>query len=173
MIELKRITIEGVPAALEKALRYRLLNEPLEAESICRDILELEPENKQAVVTLLLSLTDQFDKDFAHARDRAREALQQLTDPYQQAYYEGILHERWAKAEIARGLPRNFAVGWFREAMRCYEKAEQLSTTKDPDPILRWNTCARFLAREGEIDTQAESLTHDAHEGFPDDVPPR
>ena len=40
MFELERISIDAVPAALEKAERYRLLNEPLMAESICLDVLE-------------------------------------------------------------------------------------------------------------------------------------
>jgi len=42
MYELKRLTKEAVPRALEKAERYRLLNEPTEAESICQDILRVE-----------------------------------------------------------------------------------------------------------------------------------
>ena len=31
--------------AVAKAKQYRVLNQPAEAESICRDILEVEPEN--------------------------------------------------------------------------------------------------------------------------------
>jgi hypothetical protein len=50
MYELKPLSREAIPAALEKAYRYRLLNEPLEAESICRDILEADPENQEATV---------------------------------------------------------------------------------------------------------------------------
>ena len=46
MFEFKRITPEAVPAALSKAERYRLLNEPREAESICRDVLLVDPENQ-------------------------------------------------------------------------------------------------------------------------------
>ena len=65
MVEPKLISKAGVPAALEKATRYRLLNEPLQAESICRDILTVEPENQQALITLLLAVTDQFDKELA------------------------------------------------------------------------------------------------------------
>ena len=62
MPELKRISKDAVPAALEKALRYRLLNEPLESESICRDVLATDSKNQEALVTLLLALTDQFEK---------------------------------------------------------------------------------------------------------------
>src|SRR6266436_320626 len=55
MFELKRLSLEAVPAALERALRYRLLNEPAEAESICHDVLEIDPENQEALVMLLLA----------------------------------------------------------------------------------------------------------------------
>src|SRR5207248_11695595 len=58
MSELKSLSKEAIPAALEKAERYRLLNEPGEAESICLDILKADPENQQAIITLLLALTE-------------------------------------------------------------------------------------------------------------------
>jgi len=58
--ELKSLSVEGIPAALERAQRYRLLNEPSQAESICLDILATEPENQPAITLLLLSLSDQF-----------------------------------------------------------------------------------------------------------------
>jgi hypothetical protein len=63
MFELKRLSDEAIPAALEKALRYRLLNEPAEAESICHDVLRIDPENQQALVVLLLALTDPAGPD--------------------------------------------------------------------------------------------------------------
>jgi len=59
MFALKSISHDSVSGALAKAERYRLLNEPVEAESICRDILEIEPDNQQALISLLLALTDQ------------------------------------------------------------------------------------------------------------------
>ena len=66
MYELKRLTKEAVPRALEKAERYRLLNEPTEAESICQDILRVEPDNQPAlVVLLLLCLVAIFAKQLA------------------------------------------------------------------------------------------------------------
>ena len=57
MSELKKLSKEAIPAALEKAERYRLLNEPGEAESICLDILAIDPENQRAIIMLLLALT--------------------------------------------------------------------------------------------------------------------
>ena len=60
MYEIKPIHREAVPAALEKAKHYRLLNAPADAESICLDILEIDPDHQEALVVLILSLTDQF-----------------------------------------------------------------------------------------------------------------
>ena len=71
MFELKPLHPDAVQAALARAERYRLLNEPSEAESICLDILAVEPDNQPARIMLLLSLTDQFDTaPGAHLRDQ-------------------------------------------------------------------------------------------------------
>jgi hypothetical protein len=173
MLTPKPIPAATIPAALDKALRYRLLNEPREAESICRDVLAVDADNQEALVTLLLALTDQFQQDFAAALARAKLVLPRLNGRYQQAYYEGIIHERWAKAQIARGLPKEFAMQWLREALRCYEQAEQFCEPDDPDAILRWNTCVRFLERQEKSEEHAASLTHDVEAGFGDDMPLR
>src|SRR5688572_21985855 len=117
MVQLKRITKDAIPAALEKALRYRLLNEPQEAESICLDILAVEPGHAEALVMLVLALTDQFEKLYAEALARAKDVLPKMPLGYEQAYYEGIINERWAKAQLDRGVPSHVACGWFREAM--------------------------------------------------------
>ena len=60
MSELKPISKDSIDAVLEKAVRYRLLNEPSSADSICRDVLDIDPQNQQALVGLILALTDQF-----------------------------------------------------------------------------------------------------------------
>src|SRR5687768_17611690 len=104
MFTLKSLSTEGIPAALEKAMRYRLLNEPRAAESICLDILEVQPENQQALVTLLLALTDQLSRDMSVAR-RARTLLPHLQHEYERQYYAGIICERQAKAVLNRGAP--------------------------------------------------------------------
>ena len=173
MSKLKRIARESIPAALEKALRYRLLNEPLEAESICRDVLEVEPENQQAAINLLLALTDQFDTEFAAALEQARQVLVDLKGDYEQAYYEGIIHERWACAELDRNMPVSFALGWIREAMRCYVRAESLSPPDVPDAVLRFNTCVRLLETHEARMSDVDGDTYDVEAGFGDDVPPR
>src|SRR5688572_24663430 len=150
MHTLKAIPPDAVPAALEKALRYRLLNEPLEAESICRDVLLIDADNQEALVTLLLALTDLFDDEYVAALERAKAVLPQLEGAYEQAYYEGIIYERWAKAETAKHVPRHVLQGWYLHAMHCFERAEALAEPDNPDAILRYNTCARQLGRESD-----------------------
>ncbi|HEU4995022.1 MAG TPA: hypothetical protein VFT29_09380 [Gemmatimonadaceae bacterium] len=158
-MDLKPITREGVPAALQKAERYRLLNDSTAAESICLDILEVEPDNQQALVTLLLSITDQFSDDAGDAVKRARDVLPRLKDDYKRTYYSGIISERKAKALLRRGGlgVADVAHDWFRDAMRWYEKAEALRPAGNDEAILRWNTCARMLGRhEPQLTTRDE-----------------
>ena len=147
MFELKRLSEEAIPAALEKALRYRLLNEPAEAESICQDILRIDPENQQALVVLLLALTDRFGKGYALAVTQAQEVLSRLRDAYERAYYAGIICERRAKAQLNQSHPGSAhdAYEFLREAMNWYEKAEMLHPPKNDDALLHWNTCARII----------------------------
>ena len=149
MFELKPISRDGVPAALHKAERYRLLGEPTAAESICLDVLGVEPDNQQAAITLLLAITDQFPEAPAEGERRAREVLPRLHDDYKRAYYEGIIYERRAKAQLRRGSPGagEIAYEWFRKAMTLYERAEALRPPGNDEAILRWNTCARILER--------------------------
>jgi uncharacterized protein YeeX (DUF496 family) len=145
MFELKLLTTVAVPKALERAERYRFLNEPGEAESICMDVLRVEPDNQKALVTLLLALTDQLE----HGMDvtQAREVLARLRGDYEQAYYAGIICERRAKALMRHGGPGSGYVAYdgLREAMSWYEKAEALRPPGNDDATLRWNTCARIL----------------------------
>ena len=74
MFQLKPIAKTSIPRALEKAERYRLLNEPRQAESICLDILAVDSSNQAALIILLLALTDQFGES-ADAHERARDTL--------------------------------------------------------------------------------------------------
>ncbi len=147
MFDLKPLSKEAIPGALGKAERYRLLNEPSEAESICLDVLGIDPGNQQALVTLLLALTDQFGQDSSSAVHRAREVLSRLRDAYERAYYAGIICERRARARLRHGGPGSGAIAYegFQEAMSWYEKAEVLRPPRNDDAVLRWNTCARFI----------------------------
>ena len=148
-MELKPITHQGIAAALQKAERYRLLNDSSAAESICLDILEIDPENQHALVTLLLSITDQFGEEPADGVQRAREVLPRLKDDYKRAYYAGIICERRAKAQLHRSTlgSADVAAEWFHEAMSGYERAEALRPAGNDEAILRWNTCVRMLGR--------------------------
>jgi hypothetical protein len=151
--EPKPISREGVPAALEKAERYRLLNEPVQAESICLDVLALESDNMRALVTLLLAITDQFPGEMSAGVRRAREVVGRLQDEYKRDYYNGIVCERYALAQLHGGAPRagEAAYHGIRDAMAWYEKAIALHPAGEDEAILRWNTCARTLARNGAL----------------------
>ncbi len=153
MLTPKPISKAGVPLALQKAERYRVINDPSSAESICLDILQVEPANQPALVSLLLSITDQFGEASKDAVRRAREVLPRLTDPYRQAYYAGIIAERWAKAQLRRASPASGEIAYhaFVEAMGCYEKAETQRPAGNDEAILRWNTCARILAGNSQL----------------------
>ncbi len=147
MFELKPLSKEAIPAALEKAMRYRLLNEPAEAESICLDILRTDPANQHALVTLVLALTDRFDKAYGVGDSRAQEIVARLNDEYERAYYSGIICERRAKAYLHQGSGGSGfnAYEKLSEAMRWYERAEGLRPPGNDDALLRWNTCARII----------------------------
>jgi len=149
MPELKLLSEEAIPAAIEKAERYRLLNEPGEAESICLDIMEIAPDNQPAVITLLLALTDRFSKGYGVSDTQANKLLARITGDYERAYYAGILAERRAKARLAQGSPgaSHYAYDQLCEAMGQFEKAEKIRPPGNDDALLRWNTCARLIAK--------------------------
>lgn len=149
MFELKLLSTAAIPEALEKAERYRLLNEPGEAESICLDVLKADPENQQALIILLLAVSDRFGKGYGVGDTQAKELLGRLKGAYERAYYTGILAERRAKAKLAQGTPGSkfYAYDGFLAAMAWYEKAEAIRPPGNDDALLRWNTCARIITQ--------------------------
>lgn len=149
MSDLKHLSVEAVPAALEKAERYRLLNEPAEAESICLDVLRTDPENQTALTTLFLAVTDRFGKGYGVSDTQAKELLARMKGDYERFYYTGLLAERRAKAKLAQGTPgcRHWAYDLFCAAMASFEKAEAIRPPGNDDALLRWNTCARLIAQ--------------------------
>ena len=149
--QLKPISKGGIAEALQKAERYRLLSEPSLAESICLDVLHIDAENQEALVMLLLALTDQFGHGAAPAK--AREVLPRLKSEYEREYYAGIIWERSAHAQLRKGSPNAAFTAYdgFRQAMECYEKAEAVHPSGNDDAILRWNTCARILMRNPNL----------------------
>jgi len=149
MFELKSLHEEAVSAAIEKAKHYRLLNEPGAAESICLDILQIEPDNQTALVTLVLAMSDRFGKDYAISDSRIQDYLSQIQDNYERTYYTGIIYERRAKTALSRGTPGSESTAYdlFRQAMDWFEKAEAIRPDGNDDVILRWNGCARIIMR--------------------------
>ena len=160
MIELKPLTREAIPAALEKAMRYRLLNEPGDCESICHDILRIDPDNQQAIVTLLLAITDRFSKGYSVGPAKAQEALARLHGDYERAYYAGLICERRAKALLAQNLPGTGydAHELLLEAMELFEKAERIRPPHNDDALLRWNACARIISSNRLVPRTAEPI---------------
>ncbi|MGQ0848513.1 MAG: hypothetical protein ACT4OP_05255 [Actinomycetota bacterium] len=146
--ELKPIGRDGVEAAIARAEHYRLLNQPQQAESICLDVLEVEPGHQRALVVLTLAITDQFGGGAAGGPARAKSYLEQLTDLYDRNYYAGIVAEREGRAYLERGHARVFAYDGLRRALTWFEKASELRPSGNDDAILRWNACVRTIRRE-------------------------
>lgn len=148
--KLKTISPDGIPHALEKAERYRLLNDPAQAESICRDVLAVDVDNQDALRVLILTLTDQFSRHAsANAAREARAHILQLADEYERAYYTGIVFERETRAYLERkNVVRSSAYDGFRHAMEWYERAEALRPPGNVDAVLRWNSCVRAIEHE-------------------------
>jgi hypothetical protein len=149
--DLKSISPGGVSKALEKVERYRLLNEPSLAESICLDILAILPTHQQALISLLLARTDQFGAGVT--MQSAQEVLARIEGDYERAYYTGMICERKAHAHLRQSGfgGRASAYHALREAMEHYERAEALRPPANDDAILRWNACARVIMRNPEI----------------------
>jgi hypothetical protein len=145
MFNLKPLSKEAIPAALEKAQHYRLLNEPAAAESICLDILAVDPENQQALIDIVLAMADRFGKDYAVADTHVNEFLPRIKDEYARQYYTGIVYERRAKAILSKDGINAYEM--FLRAMECFEHAEAIRPAGNDDAILRWNGCARIIIR--------------------------
>jgi tetratricopeptide (TPR) repeat protein len=141
--ELKRLPKTSLEAAIAKAAHYRDLNQPEEAESICRDILDVDAQYQQAWALLGLALTDRFRTERVGIVEQAVEAFNHLVDPYQRTYHLGVAWERAAKAHLERDETYN-AVTAFEQALDLYAQAEALRPDS-PDPLLRWNRCVRLL----------------------------
>ena len=153
MFNLKSLSETSVEAALEKAVHYRLLNEPENAESICRDVLAVDSDNQRALVTLTLALTDQFHVSVAERYQESQEIAARLPSEYEREYYAGLISERRAKAIRHRAAPGWGCVAyeWLCRAMECYERAEKLRPKDNDDATLRWNSCARIIMAHSVI----------------------
>jgi len=164
-LKLKPISEAGISEALSKIALYRYLNEPEEAESICRDILAIDSENQAAIRSLALTITDQFTGTLADRYAEAEGLFHSLADPYEQLYYTGLLYERRAKAQLEAGRPVASVVPLFEEAMRRFDEAEKIRPEDNDDAILRWNRCVRLLESLPGVDLEEEAF--DAHDSPP------
>jgi len=165
--QLKTISREAIPEATAKADWYRLLNEPGEAESICRDVLVVDPEEQTALRLLGLAITDQFQGIPSDRRSEAESTFQRLQDPYERLYYVGIARERFAKAQLAAGRPPHTLIVLFEDALQWFEQAEKVRPAGNDESILRWNRCVRVLRGLSTSDRERE------HAHFePTDSPP-
>jgi len=153
MYQIKPISREAIPRAIQKAERYRLLNQSWAAESICLDVLAVEPDNQQVLVMMVLALTDLHSGVAAAGVKKAKEYLARITDDYQRAYYSGMVSERRGQALLAQGGMGSGAIAYdaLREAMQWYEKAEAIRPAGNDDALLRWNTCARVLSGNSNL----------------------
>jgi tetratricopeptide (TPR) repeat protein len=166
-LQLKPISKDGIPEAVSKAELYRNLNEPGEAESICRDILAADSDNQTALRLLGLSITDQFTGNAPDRYSEAETTFQRLTDPYERLYYAGILHERQAKAQLAAGRSPYMVTPLFEKALDYFAQAEAIRPRGNDDAILRWNRCVRILQGRLGSDWQKLMETIDAGDSPP------
>lgn len=165
--QLKTISKDAIPEATAKADWYRLLNEPGEAESICLDVLAVDPGDQTALRLLGLSITDQFRGAPSDRRTEAEAVFQRLADPYERLYYTAIVRERFAKAQLAAGRPPHTLIVLFEDALSWFERAEQARPAGNDEAILRWNRCARTLNGLSGFDRESEHTVFE-----PSDSPP-
>ena len=153
MFDLKSLSPDCIPAALEKAERYRLLNEPEQAQSICEDVLRIDADNQDALRTLILALTDRFVDARPASPNEARDLLPRLNSDYEREYYAGLIAEREGIAWLRSDRPRNGEAAYqcFRDAMTHFEAAEAMRPPGNDDPILRWNSCARMILKHADV----------------------
>ncbi len=154
--KLKVISKAGIDEANAKAERYRFLNQPHEAESICLDVLATDPENQLALRNLGLAITDLFTGRPSDRYADGERVFAQLTNPYERFYYSGIMYERRAKSQLQAGYPPHTLLVIFEEAMRCFKEAEAIRPPANDDPILHWNTCVRLLQSRSDAEWHCE-----------------
>jgi len=165
--QLKSISKPGIPEAIAKAELYRYLNEPEEAESTCRDILAIDPDQQLAKRMLGLSITDQFLGISADRYAEVQSIFQSLRAPYERHYYTGLLHERRAKAQLHPGCSPHILLPLIEQAMSHFAEAEKIRPAHNDDSILRWNRCVRLLESRPEFHAQHPGPTRLESEDTP------
>lgn len=167
MDQFKKISPSSIPEALSKVQHYRYLNQAEEAESICRDILEVDPEHQLALRQLGLAITDQFTGAVTDRFKEAESCFEKLASAYERYYYLGILYERRAKAQLRAGHMAHSLLASFQHAMRSFEEAEKLRPSGNDDALLRWNRCLRLLQSIPQLSRDLEHQGFDASDSPP------
>ncbi len=155
-LKLKTISKPGIPEAIAKAELYRYLNEPEEAESICRDVLAADANHMLGRRTLGLAITDQFTGGAGDRYDEVERIFRGLAEAYEREYYLGLLHERRVKAQLRAGRAAHTLLPVLEEAFRCFAEAERLRPPGNDDAILRWNRCIRLLESQPEFTSEQD-----------------
>lgn len=164
---LKRISKSGIAEALAKVELYRFLNQPEEAESICLDVLAIEPQHQLALRQQGLAITDQFTGAPADRCNEAESIFERLANPYEKLYYLGILNERRAKAQLRAGRPPHTLVVLFEQAMDDFAEAEKIRPEGNDDAILHWNRCLRLLQTISKTESPHHVGVFDAGDSKP------
>ncbi|MDP9151558.1 MAG: hypothetical protein M3O36_16680 [Myxococcota bacterium] len=146
---LKKLTHANLEAAIAKAAHYRDLNQPEEADSICRDVLAVDEAHQMAWKLLGLAITDRLGTGQVGLLEEAIAAFEKLVDEYERVYHIGVAWERAAKAHAERNEAHS-AVTSFEHALGLFQKAERLRPDS-PDPVLRWNRCVRLLSNNATL----------------------
>jgi tetratricopeptide (TPR) repeat protein len=141
---LKKLPSHELDSAVQKAMLYRELNQPEEAESICEDVIAVDPKHQNALRVLGLAITDRFDELVVGLFEEAMKIFGRLENEYDRVYHEGVAWERLGKAHLRRGEGHG-ALGALEHALDHYERSEKIAPTGNPDPILRFNRCVRLL----------------------------
>jgi len=165
--QLKAISKSGIAEALAKVELYRYLNEPEESESICRDILAVDPNQQLAMRLLGLAMTDQFTGGLSDRYREVEENFGKLADRYERLYYTGLYYERRAKAQLRGGQSPHVVFPLFERALQCFGDAEKIRPAGNDDAILRWNRCVRLLQTPSLV-WEEQLASYDA-----EDAPPR
>jgi hypothetical protein len=165
--QLKAISKSGIAEALAKVELYRYLNEPEESESICRDILAVDPNQQLALRLLGLAMTDQFTGGMSDRYREVEETFEKLADRYERLYYTGLYYERRAKAQLRSGQSPHAVFPLFERALQCFGDAERIRPAGNDDAILRWNRCVRLLQTPSLVWEEQVASYH------AEDAPPR
>lgn len=165
-LKLKTISKSGIGEAIAKAELYRYLNEPEEAESICRDILTADPNSMLGLRTLGLAITDQFEGKPSDRYAEVEKIFDGLKEAYERLYYTGLLCERRVKAQLRAGRAPHTLLPLLERALQCFSEAERIHPPGNDDAILRWNRCVRLLQSQPDFGSE-ETATLEAWDSPP------